>query len=177
MKGIIIYQGKYGATEQYAQWLGSSLHLSSLKVKDATADALAGYDLVIVGSSVYVGKLVIRKWLRQNLGLLASKKLILFIVCGTTAEDKIQQQQLVHNNLDPLIRKSTKVFFLPGRCIVAKLSLIDRLVLKMGAMLEKDPRKKAVMNNGFDGIDQKCLDNLIEVAEPFLNPELVTSTQ
>ena len=26
MKGIIIYKGKYGATAQYAQWLGEELN-------------------------------------------------------------------------------------------------------------------------------------------------------
>ncbi|ASU34112.1 flavodoxin domain-containing protein [Mucilaginibacter xinganensis] len=169
MKGIIIYQGKYGATERYAQWLNESLHLSIMKAGDATPEILAGYDLIILGSSVYVGKLVMRKWLEQNLSLFTGKKLIMFIVCGTTSENKSQQQQLINNNLDPLIRNTTKVFFLPGRCIVSKLSWMDRVILKMGAMLEKEPVKKAAMNKDFDRMDKKYLDSVITVAGSYLN--------
>jgi menaquinone-dependent protoporphyrinogen IX oxidase len=161
MKGIIIYQGKYGATEQYAQWLAGSLHMTFLKAADVTPAMIGGYDLVILGSSVYVGKLVIREWLKRNLSTLTGKKLFLFIVSGTTTDDKIQQQQVLSTNLEPEIRKTIEVFFLPGRCVVGKLSWKDRFVLKMGAMLQRDPEKKAIMNQGFDKVDQKSLDSLI----------------
>ena len=30
MKGIIIYKSKYGATKQYADWLGELLHIPSV---------------------------------------------------------------------------------------------------------------------------------------------------
>jgi menaquinone-dependent protoporphyrinogen IX oxidase len=173
MNGIIIYQGKYGATEQYAQWLAGALHMPFLKADEVTPTILACYDLVILGSSVYVGKLTIGKWLKRNPDLLAGKKLFLFIVCGTSAEDKEEQQKLLDNNLEPGFRKTTGVFFLPGRCIVSKLSWIDRLVLKMGAMLQKDPRKKAVMSHGFDHMDQKSLQGLIAAVGKECNAEMV----
>lgn len=165
MKGIIIYQGKYGATEQYAQWLSDSLHFSFIEASAVTSAMLADYELVILGSSVYVGKLVIGKWMKRNLGALAQKKLLLFIVCATPAEDKHGQHKIVENNLDPAIRNIADVFFLPGRCIVSKLSWMDRLIIKMGAMQQKDPVKKASMNQGFDRMDRKSLDTLIAATE------------
>jgi menaquinone-dependent protoporphyrinogen IX oxidase len=161
MNGIIIYQGKYGATEQYAQWLAGALHMPFLKADEVTPTILAGYDLVILGSSVYVGKLTIAPWLKRNPDLLAGKKLFLFIVCGTSAEDKAEQQKLLGNNLEPEVMKTKGIFFLPGRCVVSRLSWKDRFVLKMGAMLQKDPQKKAVMNHGFDHMDKKNLRSLI----------------
>ena len=164
MKGIIIYQGKYGATEQYAQWLGDSLHISFLSADYVTPAMLDGYDLVILGSSVYVGKLVIGKWLKRNFNSLGNKKVLLFIVCGTTVEDTLTQEQLLIENLEPEMLKTITVFFLPGRCIVSKLSRWDRLILKIGAMLQKDPIKKASMKRGFDRMDQKKLDSLIAAA-------------
>jgi menaquinone-dependent protoporphyrinogen IX oxidase len=161
MNGIIIYQGKYGATEQYAQWLAGELHMPFLKADQATPTILAGYDVVIIGSSVYVGKLTIGKWLKRNSSILANKKIFLFIVCGTSADDKAEQRQILRTNLEPRVMKTRGIFFMPGRCIVAKLAWTDRLVLKLGAMLQKDPQKKAVMNHGFDHMDKKNLRSLI----------------
>lgn len=161
MKGIIVYQGRYGATAQYARWLADALRLPLFGTEEATPALLAGYDLVILGSSVYVGQLLISKWLDRHAGLLAEKKVLLFVVCGTTADDPVLQQLLISDNLGPAIRKWVTTFFLPGRCIVSQLSWKDRFVLKMGAWLQKDPAKKAVMSQGFDRMDRKNLDPLI----------------
>jgi menaquinone-dependent protoporphyrinogen IX oxidase len=171
MNGIIIYQGKYGATEQYAQWLAGSLKLPLLKAELATPNVLANYDLIILGSSVYVGKFVINPWLQRNLTSLTGKKIFFFIVCGTTADNQTQQHALIKNNVDPLISNNCDVFFLPGRVIVSKLSWKDWFILKMGAMAEKDPKKKAVMNKGFDGMNQKHLNGLIVGVNSILKQE------
>ncbi|MBD1386568.1 hypothetical protein IDJ75_14875 [Mucilaginibacter rigui] len=161
MKGIIIYQSRYGATEQYARWLAEATRLPMLSLDRATPAILAGYDIIILGSSVYVGKLLVSKWLDQNAGLLAQKKVLLFIVCGTTADDISQQQEIIRNNLGRALSRSIETFFLPGRCVIANLSWKDRIVLKIGAWLQKDPQKKVVMNQGFNYMDQKNLTRLI----------------
>jgi len=162
MKGIIIYNGRYGATQQYATWLAEELKMSSIKSDEATPDILAMYDTVIVGGSIYVGQLVINKWLKQHSELLSKKKLFLFVVSGGTTNDELLQKQVLNKNLDPLLRDMVKVFFLPGRCLKSRLSWKDRIVLKMGAWLEKDPQKKMVMENGFDNMDKKALDPMID---------------
>lgn len=172
MNAIIIYKGKYGATEQYAHWLSKSLRIPLLKAEDARSGALDEYDLVILGSSVYIGKLIIREWLNQNLAALAGKKLFLFVVCGTPADAKDELQKIIENNLDGATRQSTQVFFLPGRCVVSKLSWSDRFMFKIGAMLEKDPKKKISMKSGYDLLDEKHLDSLIAAAREYPGPKL-----
>ncbi len=168
MNGIIIYQGKYGATEQYARWLSESLRIPMLSAKAARQSIIADYDVVILGSSVYVGRLLIHRWLKRNLTLLKNKKLFLFIVCGTTSDNPSQQQAIINNNVDPAIRDNCEIFFLQGRCVVSKLSWIDRFILKMGAMREKNPEKKANMTKGFDGVDKKNLKDLTERLDQLL---------
>jgi menaquinone-dependent protoporphyrinogen IX oxidase len=158
MKGLIIYQGKYGATDQYARWLAETLSMPLVGAESTTPALLTGYDLIILGSSVYVGKLVIANWLTENLSSLVNKKLFLFIVCGITANDKGEQQRVIDTNLDS---KTAEVFFLPGRCFIPGLNWKDRLTLKMGEWLQKDPKKKAVMRLGFDNMDRKYLNHLV----------------
>ncbi|QHS55349.1 hypothetical protein GWR56_07280 [Mucilaginibacter sp. 14171R-50] len=161
MKGIIIYAGKYGATCQYAQWLADTLKFPVLPAEKATAASLQGYDSIILGSSVYIGKLVIRRWLQQHESALAGKQLFLFIVCGSAGANNKEQDKLLDNNLSAAIRQQAKIFFMPGRCVISKLSFKDRLLLRLGSMLVKDAAQKAGMRNGFDLMNRKALDGLI----------------
>ena len=63
MNGIIVYKGKYEATHQYAQWLGSNLSIPITTPEELQGDMLARMDYIIIGSSVYIGKLRIKPWL------------------------------------------------------------------------------------------------------------------
>jgi len=69
MKGIIIYKGKYGATEQYANWLSAELDLPLVSADDISAEKLRIFDFVVLAGSVYIGKWMMRDWLKQNLSL------------------------------------------------------------------------------------------------------------
>jgi menaquinone-dependent protoporphyrinogen IX oxidase len=80
MKGLVIYKGRYGATKQYAMWIGQELELAVASADRFPQGYLNDYDFVIIGSSVYIGKLEIAKWLKKNFNTLASKKLFFFQV-------------------------------------------------------------------------------------------------
>ena len=41
---------------------------------------LSNYDFLVIGSSVYIGKVQISKWLKANLALLKGKKIFFFQV-------------------------------------------------------------------------------------------------
>jgi menaquinone-dependent protoporphyrinogen IX oxidase len=74
MKGLIVFKGKYGATAQYAEWLGVALDIPVMEAEEVTAEIINDHDYVVVGSSVYVGKLRLRSWLAQFTPSLASRK-------------------------------------------------------------------------------------------------------
>ena len=61
MKGIVVYKGKYGATRQYAEWLGAEFALPVQPAETLTREKLFLFDYIVIGSSVYVGKLLMRK--------------------------------------------------------------------------------------------------------------------
>jgi menaquinone-dependent protoporphyrinogen IX oxidase len=66
MKGLVIYKGRYGATKQYAMWIGQELQLPVASADRFHTDELPKYDYFILGSSVYIGKLEIKDWLKKN---------------------------------------------------------------------------------------------------------------
>ncbi|HRO47251.1 flavodoxin domain-containing protein [Agriterribacter sp.] len=166
MKSVIIYKGKYGATRQYAEWLGTALHLP-LKTQEELQEAdIKAYDFIIVGSSVYIGKLLIREWIKQYAGVLKNKKVVLFVVCGSNNpkdREKIIKQNVPDGLVDP-----SHIFFLPGRLIQSKLSWKDKFMLKVGAMLVKDPEAKKFMLQDRDNVKEENISAMISKIETLL---------
>ena len=161
MKGAIIYKGKYGATRQYAEWLGEELHIPVLEPEIVTARMLSKYDYIIAGASVYAGRLQNKSWLNRNSQILAGKKLFLFIVCATPSSEKEKLNGIIKANIPDTLVNLADTFFLAGRLIKSKLGWIDRLVLKMGASLEKDPARKKAMLQDFDWVKKENIKNLV----------------
>jgi menaquinone-dependent protoporphyrinogen IX oxidase len=161
MKGLIIYKGKYGATCQYANWLEEELHLPVVLLEEADHRKLYPLRFIVIGSSVYMGKLLIKGWLKKHASLLENKKLYIFIVGASGVSEKQKRDTIIKENLPAALRHHCEIFFLPGRLDIKKLSWKDRLLVKAGALFEKDPFKKKIMREGVDGVAKEHLIDLI----------------
>lgn len=76
MNGLVIYKGKYGATAQYAQWLGQMFDLDVVSTKECTSDArLRETDYFLIGTSVYFNTSLISKFLNDKKEMLKGKKI------------------------------------------------------------------------------------------------------
>jgi menaquinone-dependent protoporphyrinogen IX oxidase len=160
MSGIIIYKGKYGATAQYAHWLADDLDLPISRATFENQQILDYCQYVILGTSVYVGKLQLAKWIKQHQSMLAKKKIFLFIVCATPASEVQKLDAILKKNIPPELLRNSEVFFLRGRMKKQDLSAFDRFVLKMGASLVKDPDERRNMLTDFDEVRKKNLEDL-----------------
>ena len=161
MNAIIIYKGKYGATAQYSEWLSKTLGLPCVRAENIGSSDLSKFDCLILGTSVYIVKLQLKAWLKENVSLIQGKTLYLFVVCGTPADQKEALQKIVRDNVPEEIRNRCEIFFLPGRVIRKNLSLADRLLLQFGALATKDPAAKQRMLNDFDRMNVESLNPLI----------------
>jgi len=161
MKGIIAYKGKYGATRQYASWLKNELSLPLALIDQCSKEEIAKADLMVFGSSVYIGKLLIGKWLKKHLHQLQNKKLFLFVVCGTPANKSEKLQTYLESSVPAEILHQCHVYFLPGRLIYKKLSWFDKFMLRMGAMLSKEPGAKDTAMAGYDAVKKENLDKMV----------------
>ena len=167
LKGAIICKSRYGATRQYAEWLGDRMDLPIFD-PDTDKPQLKDFDYLLIGSSVYMGNMLIKNWLAGHKHELGSKKIFFFVVCATPDAEKDKQKKIATDNIPAGLLDDRSVFFLPGRLIINKLSWTDRLFLRLGAGLEKDPKKKAAMRHDMDGMDRRRLDPLIESAKAFI---------
>jgi menaquinone-dependent protoporphyrinogen IX oxidase len=167
MKGIIIYKSKYGATKLYADWLSELARLPRVASDSFNTDSLPNYDYLLLGSSVYVGKLLIRNWIKHNLKSLLKKKIFLFVVCGTSLHEKVTLAKIARNNIPDEIRNNCEIFFLPGRLNKSILSLSDRILLRMGAAMTRDPNVKKNMMQDYNAVQKEALLPLLNATGRF----------
>ena len=178
MHGGILYKSKYGSTEQYAQWLSHDLHLPILDIDNVSEESIMLQDFFIIGSPVYIGKILAGKWLRKHESILKNKKIFLFLVCGTEVKDDNQVARILRENLTVSLQKSCVLFFLPGRIVKKNLSWLDRILLKACAKLEKDPVVRSHMMEDFDAVDKANLKQLKDAirlfnTDPKFHPEFL----
>ena len=166
MQGHIIYQGKYGATRQYAEWLKDMLKIPVSTTKEIKAIEIENADYLVIGSSVYVGKLLIRHWLKENVADLVNKKIFMFIVSATPATEKLKLESFLLS-VPAEIRYLIEIYHLPGKVIKKDLSFLDNIILHMGAWLTKDPVEKKKMLTDFDFIDINKLNELVSSVQSF----------
>ena len=169
MKGLVIYKGKYGATKQYAMWIGQELHLPVASADRFPVDELPKYDYFILGSSVYIGQLEIKNWLKKNFSLLLNKKIFFFQVAASPVGQIEKRESYNKASLSSDILKRIKVYYLPGRMIMRNLSAWDRFMLKMGARFTKDPVEKKKMLTDFNDVKKENIIPLVKSVRNFAN--------
>ena len=167
MNGIVLYRSKYGATRQYADWIGADLRLPVIDPEMINDQLLAACDFLLIGTSVYLGDLLLKAWLKGNKHRLEHKKLFFFIVCAPTPDVSTHGQIIMDNIPGDLLRPSTDIVFLPGRWIFSQLSRTDGRVLKAKALTETDPAKKEALSQDSDAVKKENIAELLEAVRSF----------
>lgn len=131
MSTLIAYASKYGFTENCAKTLSSKLDgrvdVVNLDIKRPNLEA---YDTVIIGGSVYVGKIrkSVRRFCGQNLDRLSKKRLGLFICGLAEGADADRQLQTVFPK-ELLAAAAAKESF-GGECNFEKMNFFEKAAMK-----------------------------------------------
>lgn len=83
-KRIVVYKSKTGFTEKYAHWIADDLHCDVISLEKFNISEIAQNDVFIFGGGIHAGKINGIKFIKNNLPLLAGKKIIVFAT-GATA--------------------------------------------------------------------------------------------
>ncbi len=162
MNGAIFYSGKRGSTAQYAQWIGEATGLPVFDANNTQAD-LADYDCLILGSSVIMMRMTIRKWVRAHWDSIRHKPTLLFSVAGAADDDPLLQGWLRASYPAELIEHSPHVV-LGGRLDLSKFSWWMRLFMTIGAYTKPTVEKKRDMLEGFDRVDKASIAPIVQWA-------------
>jgi menaquinone-dependent protoporphyrinogen IX oxidase len=139
-KFLVIYFSKYGTTKKYAEWISSELNGDIFDIKDVDYNTLENYDVIILGSSLYAGKISGIKIFLENYKILQNKKLIIF-TCGLADYNKIENINTIEKRLEKEIpeniRQNIKVFYLRGGINYKKLNFKHKMIMGLLKQMKK----------------------------------------
>jgi flavodoxin len=143
-KCVVVYESKYGTTKKYAEWIAEDLGADIFPRKDASADDLAGYDVIIYGGGLYAGGVSGLPFITKNYEKIKDKRILLF-TCGlgdpTVFENVDSIRKSLAKALSPEMQKNFEIYHLRGGMDYSKLSFIHRSMMSMvqKAVSKKDP--------------------------------------
>jgi menaquinone-dependent protoporphyrinogen oxidase len=167
MKTLVAYKSRYGSTKQYAEWIAEAVAGDVVPAEKVDPGSFPGYDIIVFGSYVRIGKVIGTDFLQKNWQSLKGKRLFIFIVSGTRPGDP--DSEAILESIPAEIRKDAKVFQLMGR--VGKLDIGDRLLMlfpKTAAWLKyrrtknEADRKELERLSSFDDVDKGSVSPIIK---------------
>lgn len=169
MNGAIFFSGKYGSTEQYANWIGEATGFPVFDIKDSKADP-SKYEYLILGSSILYFRLSIRKWVSANLSKLNGRSKILFSVSGAGESSKLNRW--VADSLPAGLSSQMEHVALRGRLDHSKLSWWLRQILWIGSLINPDPEARKDERHGFDYVDKESIEPILKLVRQFKHSEV-----
>ncbi|WP_126246623.1 flavodoxin domain-containing protein [Chitinophaga rhizosphaerae] len=161
MKGLVVYKGKYGATMQYGIWLGAALNWPVVKSDFVRPEQITQAECILIGTSVYIGRLQVKQWLQANLPLLEGKRLIFFVVAGGVPDNLDEVKTYVEKGVPDALQPGAECFYLPGRLHFGLLSLKDKILLRIGAWFAARKGKKIKVTD-YDHVSREHIAPVIE---------------
>ncbi|TCT15376.1 menaquinone-dependent protoporphyrinogen oxidase [Natranaerovirga pectinivora] len=151
---LIVYGTKYGSAEKCVDKLLGALKdpTDVCNIQKMSGIDLGKYDTVIIGGSIYMGNIQkeIKTFCSQNLEVLKSKKIALFICCMQTGENAYKQLENAYPKELIEVAKDKKVF--GGEINTKKLGFFDRFITKMVSKAS---------NSGLPSLDKEGKASLI----------------
>lgn len=205
---IVLYTSKYGAAETYARWIAEALGCQALPLAGFSKKELQDYDTVIYGGGVQAGGVrglePFTKWIKGDLKLrqMAKRGTIseaeaaeigafdrqyyIFAV-GISLDSEENRLQLRDINFDKDWLRELPCFFLPGAFDPAKLTGVDKAIIKVATKMFLDkPEAQAAAEDaqvlryfetGCDLIDRTRTTALIEAVKSGVVPEEFRDTR
>ena len=169
MKTIVIYNSQTGFTKQYAQWISKKTGAECVALNKAKKMDLSGFDTIAFGSWMMAESVNKFKWFKKNVSKWQGKKLLVFCVGASPAENPDLDKMLSKYTDDEALR-GVEFFYCPGGLRYEKMPSVHRVMMRMflkmlGSKKDKTPEDVAqieMISNSFDGSDIKYAEPVAE---------------
>lgn len=133
MKTIILFTSHHGTTRKLTNQLSQDLGLNDIDIIDFKSNKhidLSPYELVIIGSSIHVGKIPpdFSKFLYKNIDMLLAKKIALFMCAMEKPE--IQTEEFENNFPKELRYHSLANGLFGGEYLFEKMNFFEKIIIK-----------------------------------------------
>lgn len=140
MNTLIAFASKYGCTEKCAMMIKEMLNgqVDLFNLQKGKGMDLRGYDQVIIGGSVYMGKIrkEVTEFCSANLDKLKEKRIGLFY-CGM-AEGEAIETELNANFPPELLEIARAKEYLGGEFHIDKMNMLEKIVIKKVAKITEN---------------------------------------
>ncbi len=140
MKTLIGFGTKRGCTERCAKTLSEKFDgaVDLINLKEGKNIDISQYDKVIIGGSIYIGKIQkeVSQFCVENLNVLKDKKVGLFICC--MGEGEVVEKQLNEAFPQELIENAVAKESFGGEFIFKKMKFFERVIVKKISKIDKD---------------------------------------
>lgn len=139
MRGIILYQSKYGATQKYAQWLADATGFACVETKKANSNDVLSADVVVLAGGIYASGIAGLSFLKKHKASLQGKRVAVFCVGASPYDEATFQALCAHNFKD--FGRDIPCFYGRGAWKEDAMTWKDRTLCKMlqKAVAKKDP--------------------------------------
>lgn len=137
MKGIILYQSKYGATRKYAAWLAEATGFACVETRKAKIEQVRSCDVIILGGGIYASGIAGLSFLKKNIAQLRDKKIIVFCAGASPFDEQAFQQLKALNMKNELAQ--IPLVYCRGAWNIDKMGVVDKSLCRM---LQKATAKK-----------------------------------
>ncbi|MGE5630725.1 MAG: flavodoxin domain-containing protein [Caulobacteraceae bacterium] len=162
MNTLVIYATKHGSTRKCASMLSKKLEgkVDLHDIKAGKAPDLEQYDKVVIGGSIYAGRIQkeITEFCSQNLDALKNKKLGLFICCMLKDNAVLQ---LKSSYPEELMSRAIASGSFGGEMNFSDMSFGERLITKLVSktMAKNDPNSAGMnMKKGISVLSGETID-------------------
>jgi len=167
---VVIYKGKYGATQQYAKWIAEELQCDMVDADHFLRRDFEKYDNIIYGGALQAGGIKGFDLIKKNRMRLLNKKIIIFAV-GLNTDNKDNRIQVREINFDKMELAGMTLYYCKGAFDPERVKGMDRTIINLTLkMLEKKPRDQWTedetqlhrdMTEGADYVDRKYIEPIV----------------
>ena len=139
MRTLIVYATKHGFAEKCSKLLKDKLsgEVTTVNIKKDTLPNLSSFDKIVIGGSIYMGRIQkeINEFCTENLDVLKDKKLGLFICCMLKENIEVS----INNSFPEVLltHASVKEAF-GGEFILKNMNFLERFMAKAVSKTKND---------------------------------------
>lgn len=166
---LVVYKSKYGATEQYAEWLKEELGCEMISADECKLKDLEAHDTIVFGGGLHAGGITGISLIKKNFKKIADKKIIIFAV-GINVEDEKNLEDIRDINLRGKFA-DLPCFLLKGAYDPKKITGFDAFLMKQvrkmimkKPIIEREPQERElvkVIDNGGNWVEKENLAPII----------------
>lgn len=168
---LVIYKSSTGFTKRYAKMLSEEVSCKLVPYQSASPELMSGYEVIVFGSRAHAGRIDGYQKIKEMYKRSNARKFALFVTGAmpATAEGTIAEfwaQNLSGNELQKVPH-----FYLPGGLCYEKMSMADKLMMKVAVTMVKKKKNKTAedleleraMASSYDISDRAYLQPLVSL--------------